>query len=110
MAPVSPREPGKPVGPVAPSIPVDPIEPVAPCIPIVPVAPVAPMMPVGPASPVAPCSPVGPCKPPYGNKFQGVIPSPILNKLVSVSNPISPAARVGFAAVQSAAIPRLNCN
>ncbi len=36
--------------------------------------------------------------------------SPNLNVLVSVSIPISPAARVGFAASQSASVPLLNCN
>ena len=41
-------------------------------------------------------------------EFQAVVPSPILNFLVSVSNPNSPAPNVGLALVQSAASPLLN--
>jgi hypothetical protein len=36
-------------------------------------------------------------------------PLPILNLLVSVSNPISPAAKTGFAAVHCAAVPLRCC-
>ena len=45
----------------------------------------------------------------YLRRDQVFVPSPILNLLVSVSNPISPAARTGFAAVHWAANPLRCC-
>ena len=45
----------------------------------------------------------------YVNAVQAEEPLPILNLLVSVSNPISPAAKVGFAAVHCAAVPLRCC-
>jgi hypothetical protein len=51
---------------------------------------------------------VGPDNPPYPKLDQAVDPFPILNKLVLVSIPISPDARVGLAEVHSDAVPRRN--
>ena len=45
----------------------------------------------------------------YDNAVHAEEPLPILNLFVSVSNPISPAASVGFAAVHWAAVPLRCC-
>ena len=44
---------------------------------------------------------------PYASVLQAPVPLPNLNLFVSVSYPISPAARIGFTEVQSAATPLL---
>src|SRR5271166_185812 len=51
----------------------------------------------------------GPLIPPYGKETHWAIPVPTLYWPVSVSQPISPAAKYGFAAVQAAAVPSLTC-
>ncbi len=45
----------------------------------------------------------------YCNADQAEEPLPILNLLVSVSKPISPAANIGLAAVHWAAVPLRCC-
>ena len=45
----------------------------------------------------------------YERLFHAVDPVPILNLLVSDSQPNSPADKVGLLLVQSAAVSRLNC-
>jgi hypothetical protein len=72
-----------------------------------PEKPEVPENPEAPENPEVP-APVAPCIPPYGNKFHVVEPLPILNKLVFVSIPISPEARIGLAVAHSVEVPRLN--
>ena len=70
--------------------------------------PVEPVAPVRPVNPIGPVAPVSPFRPPYARFIQSVVPSPILNKSVSVSIPTSPEANIGLAAVHSAAKPLRN--
>jgi hypothetical protein len=72
---------------------------------ITPEGPVAPVGPAGPVGPVAPVVPVEPEVLTYARLVQEVEPLPILNLLVSDSQPISPARSTGFTEFHSAAVP-----
>jgi hypothetical protein len=93
------------------------VKPVNPLLgPVGPIGPVNPLL-----GPVGPIGPVGPVEPlditvstefvdKYGRLFHGVIPSPIFNLLVSLSQPGSPAFKTGFAELHPELVSLRNKN